>query len=868
MMIIAFLLISSASAGGNELTQRNTQDAYSSGVFIEQDAVNMGIIVGDGNTMVQKNDQDASAEGTMSAIFQNAANLGLQIGSGNDLFQKNDADAEMKNIVVGSAMATLSRVLIVQNQKNLAIQVGRHNNLSQKNDADAEVTNVAVGIANADIGATATVDADAVLSKAAIFQSQKNLGIQVGHGNDMKQKNEADAELKNLAVAIADATISNGMEGGYSNQYASSDASADAYASLSKVVVEQIQKNLGIQVGHGNDMKQKNEADADVENKAIAIAGTSASNYAVYSFEGNGETDGLTWQDAIANANAEADAKLSKVEVEQTQANLGVQVGRLNDMSQKNEADADVDNSADAKARASASNSEDVSYNAYQEGSGATASSTGYDKDADATSSASADAFAKLSKVEVEQTQANLGVQVGIVNDMSQKNSADAEVENAAVSKARAKASNDLDLDQYASAGNLGGSATATAENLANTVLNAESSARADDADAILTKAKIEQCQANLGVQMGIGNDMSQRSNADAEIENVAVVMAGALASNDADVDQSNPSFNVPIIGTIPGVGAGSLYRTATAVGRNTVDLNQIAESDASADAFAEVDKVKIEQCQSNLGVQVGRGNDMHQKNSANAEIENAAIARSGTSATNLLDVDQTANAYAGAGLLRSASATATTTLDVDQTATGATSTDSYAKLSKAKIEQYQSNLGVQVGFGNLLFQKNKEDAEIENAAVAFNHANPGTEVLESQDAFAVAFPGETKVDNPSLLVPKNDIQPLISGDASAALNKISIEQCQMNLGVQVGHNFMLQSNKAEGEVEQEAINAAANLHEISIEQKQKNAQVQVGISAIFQFGEQSDRSTQSHTHIDRGQSNMLVVVNHIGDED
>jgi len=275
---------------GNDLVQRNTQDASSSGVFIHQDATNMGIMVGDGNTMIQKNEQNADASGEMSAIFQEAANLGIQVGHGNDMFQKNEADVDIANLEIGSATATLKKVLIVQVQRNLGIQVGRGNDMFQKNEADAEVANVAVGIANAGADATATVDSDAILSKVAIFQLQKNLGIQVGRYNDMFQKNEADAEVANVAVAVAraDSTneigyILNGEETPLPFSFVpESSASADAFAKLSKVAIEQYQANLGIQVGRGNDMFQKNEADADAENVAVASAGAFASNDAEF----------------------------------------------------------------------------------------------------------------------------------------------------------------------------------------------------------------------------------------------------------------------------------------------------------------------------------------------------------------------------------------------------------------------------------------------------------------------------------------------------------------------------------------------------------------------------------------------------------
>ena len=707
------------------------------------------------------------------------------------MFQKNEADVDIVNLEIGSATATLKKVLIAQVQKNLGIQVGRGNDMFQKNEADAEVANVAVGIANAGADATATAEADAILSKVAIFQLQKNLGIQVGRGNDMFQKNEADADVENVAVAIAraDSTneigyIFNGQETPLSLPFVlESSASADAFARLSKVAIEQCQANLGIQVGRGNDLFQKNEADADVENVAVARAGTFASNDAEFIQTAEGSVDYM------------------------------IAVGQY------------------------------------------------------ASATASAGASAVLRKAEIEQSQKNLAVQVGIKNDMFQRNEADADVENGAVASAGAFASNDMLVDQFALAGTLSnnGKATAYANNYAYVIQDASSAATAG-ASAVLRKAEIEQCQANLGVQVGIKNDMSQKNEADAELENGAVASAGAFTSNDMAVDQdaiagaaSNDVW-VPFFGWTRG-------RTATATAGNSLTFFQTAASDASASAIARLSKVEIEQCQANLGVQVGIRNDMFQKNKAEAEMENVAVARAGAFAANDWSVEQDALANAIAGNWQGAesSATATTKSELlEQTAESDASASSSAALGKAKIQQCQANLGVQAGFGNLMIQKNKAEAELENVAVASAGASaPNFQEEIEMSASMFTWPGQTGSDTP-IYSASASYSDADSQSASATLSKIWVQQCQKNLGVQVGHNFLVQKNKDECEIEQLAFNTVADLQKISLEQKEKNVMVQVGSSAVFQRNRQTDSPSVSDTHIDRSQSNALVDVSPI----
>ena len=426
VVLFLLMLISSASAGGNHLSQSNSQNAFSPGVFVSQDATNMGIIVGDGNTLNQKNEQDADASGTMSAIFQDASNFGIQVGNGNKLFQTNKADADIRNLFWGSATAMLSQVLIEQTQANLGIQVGDHNNLFQRNDADAEVENVAIANAFDSLDSqselsTATATAIATLRNVKISQNQENFAVQVGDRNNLLQNNDADAEVENVAVANAGAFASNDATqtpptfsnvGGIA-QDASSDATASAAAGLSHVAIEQNQANLGVQVGDRNSLSQSNDADAEVENVAVANAGAFASNDAdltqtAYGFARN--IGGIA-QGASSDATANARSTLRRVEIVQDQTNLGAQVGDRNSLFQSNDADAEVENAAVANAGAIASTNDHVSAVDI------------LDPKVDIESG-----FATLNEIAIKQCQKNLAVQVGH-NFAAQNNYADGQVE-------------------------------------------------------------------------------------------------------------------------------------------------------------------------------------------------------------------------------------------------------------------------------------------------------------------------------------------------------------------------------------------------------------------------------------------------------
>jgi len=162
------------------------------------------------------------------------------------------------------------------------------------------------------------------------------------------------------------------------------------------------------------------------------------------------------------------------------------------------------------------------------------------------------------------------------------------------------------------------------------------------------------------------------------------------------------------------------------------------------------------------------------------------------------------------------------------------------------------------------MIQRNKADAELENGAAASAGAfAPNFQEEIERSAVKFTWPGETDSDTPqlSLTVPATSAD---TQSASATLSKIWVQQCQKNLGVQVGHNFLVQKNKDEGEIEQLAFNTVADLQKISLEQKEKNVMVQVGSSAVFQWNSQTDSPSVSDTHIDRSQSNALVDVSHI----
>jgi len=752
------------------------------------------------NSMLQINSQTAS--GTNSVIDQSSVNMGIQVGDGNKLVQINEASASVANIegswntpssdgVVATAIAqaTMSDVLIKQCQANLGIQVGRHNMMIQKNKADADIKNVAIAIANADTtntanvadvdqsaSASATASATAVINDVAIIQKQANLGIQVGSHNFMVQKNKADADVKNVAVAKANAKALNVVNSDpagknvltVSQTATTSDVSASATANLDHSIIIQDQANLGIQIGSKNDLKQNNKADAQVDNVAVAKASGKAIN--------------------IINVDQDA----------------GQFVGRAeND---------------------------------------ATITQTAWEQFADAISTAS------LDKVLIKQVQTNLGVQVGKKNDMDQNNKADAEVKNTAKASAKSKAINIADVDQTA-AGVIIAKGTNTA-NVNQMVVPGSTS----DVTASLSQVAVKQVQTNLGVQVGKKNDMDQNNKAKAEAENAAISKAKATALNIADVDQTAIAALI-----------GRASNTVT-VYQTVVDYAAAGDSyfypDNEYSTTATLNKIAIKQVQTNLGVQVGKKNDMDQNNKADANVENVAVAKAKTTAVNFADVDQSAKAILGrvinsataeelaiaqseagdSGTISSHGGTPNQYLSIAEGPSDATN----AATDHIIIKQDQSNIGVQVGNKNDMDQKNKANAEVENVAVA------------KVKTFA---PNREEVgNNDHIVVPATQT---LSESCSAALNHVIAKQDQNNIGVQVGyHNLMIQKNKDKAEVEQTVLDSINTLTDISLKQKESNLGVQVGLfKGLVQKNKITDEPTISDTHISTTMQNGVVVV-------
>ncbi|MFB3765948.1 MAG: hypothetical protein ACE14P_11980 [Methanotrichaceae archaeon] len=608
-VIIALLLSSSAFAGGNTVSQSNRQTASGTGTVIEQSAVNIGVAVGEGNTLIQNNDEIASVDNDGRA---DARGIGKTGDSG---FIGTEAGA--------GTIFQLSDILIRQAQANLGLQIGINNLMTQKNKARADVDNNAVANAVAKAKNVENVEthqaasdvasaiSDAELGFIAVAQKQANLGLQLGNKNTMTQKNHADAEIANIAEARASGKAKNGIDvdfegdsDGTADQSAVAGTLATSIAVLIDAGVTQKQDNLGVQVGDKNDMKQKNKADAEIENMAVAEAKATAENavdvdqIATETANGqNAQADASNKakidQTARAGAAATTTAELNHVIIEQSQTNLGIQVGDKNDMVQKNKADVEIENVAVAEAMATAENVVDVDQTA-----GATAD--GRKAEADASNKANiaqesivttaVDATAKLNQVMVEQSQANLGIQAGNKNSMEQNNKADAEDENAAIGNSKTAAENTADVDQNAIAAAIGRNEVADVSNKANI----DETALADTAattTAKLNHVAIEQSQTNLGIQVGDKNDMEQNNKADAEVENEALGRAKALPSNDQDITDNGKSI---VLDT----------------------------EDVRASGKAKLNHMAITQNQRNIGVQVGDVNYMVQRNKAQAEIE------------------------------------------------------------------------------------------------------------------------------------------------------------------------------------------------------------------------------------------------------
>jgi len=704
------------------------------------------------NFMSQSNSQTAS--GTSSVIDQSSVNMGIQVGEGNKLIQNNEASASVSNVVIASpdsiangavATATLNDVWIRQLQFNLGIQIGKGNLMVQKNNADADIANVAVVDAASEFASASDLapiptSSTATLSHVAIIQAQANLVIQVGKGNKLIQKNNADADIANVAVARSDSkliwpdTITQVPEGTINPEFPQwytipwYISKVTATATLDRVVVNQAQANLGIQIGKENKLVQKNNADADLANVAVAKAKTVGVGAADVSQTASATANGIFtshsannvlyyYQLADAGATVTAAATLEKIAVKQAQTNLGVQVGKKNDMDQKNNADADLSNVAVAKAKAVSVDDLDLTQTATAAATGFVAGATADNTaninpnlnvayDATSTATATATATATLDKVAVKQVQTNLGVQVGEKNHMDQKNNADADLTNKAKVEAKAVAVNDIDVTQTADAeatsfalSNAEASNQFTATQTSSATANAEGT-------ATLEQAAIKQAQTNLGIQVGEKNHMDQSNKADTDLTNVAVAKSKAVAINDISGTETATAIVTPrYFHGVPLLGAA----TSSADNVATVDESTTATSDVTSSATSS--DLKVKQEQTNLGVQVGVKNHMNQKNKADTELTNVAVSKAHAVKVNPFDITASDPVVLTnqVGLFKHADAD--TSKSADQPLDGPAPNEASATLSDISVKQDQNNVGVQVGYHNLIIQKNKDTA-------------------------------------------------------------------------------------------------------------------------------------------------------------
>jgi len=114
--------------------------------------------------------------------------------------------------------------------------------------------------------------------------------------------------------------------------------------------------------------------------------------------------------------------------------------------------------------------------------------------------------------------------------------------------------------------------------------------------------------------------------------------------------------------------------------------------------------------------------------------------------------------------------------------------------------------------------QKNKAEAEMENGAAASAGAFGVRTSKKRSSGLPSSSLGQARQTQitPQLSLTRTSYVSRPHESASATLSKIWVQQCQKNLGVQVGHNFLVQKNKDEGEIEQLAFNTVADLQKIS----------------------------------------------------
>jgi len=149
---------------------------------------------------------------------------------------------------------------IQQYQRNLGVVVGTNNKMDQENDADASIAAAASG--------------------SSIFQSQKNMAVELGVGrrrvhNDLDQRNYAEA-----------------------------------YITIGDSKVDQIASNLALMIGMGQDSYQRNRQYADTPDGSSDIDQFAANNLLMIGH----------FDEATQINNQDADG----VKVDQNAANLGL----------------------------------------------------------------------------------------------------------------------------------------------------------------------------------------------------------------------------------------------------------------------------------------------------------------------------------------------------------------------------------------------------------------------------------------------------------------------------------------------------------------------------------------------------------------
>lgn len=377
-IIIALLALSmllpSALAAGNVVTQSNSQTSSGAGVgTITQTGANYGITIGNDNTLNQQNVANAQLTAKVSAVAD-ADLFGLSEASAarqNDGYyiKGGNPSASGSATFLEQSSSVINGVSINQDQNNIAIQLGSMNTMNQKNDASATINAIAYADAyaladayaranafayadcyicdnedweyatrasshaNHHVGVSAVADAE--VSDVTINQVQENLGTQIGDMNTMRQNNDADAtidimvDLDARAIAEADAIADISLyayptSGGWTHAYVdnvNADASAEAHASASAVVkdisIQQDQKNIGLQLGSMNTMYQSNDADGAIEAEFVYGVSDSDTDFAqtwwyIYVLGGQGAYYANDYVPTSASASAYATASAAE----------------------------------------------------------------------------------------------------------------------------------------------------------------------------------------------------------------------------------------------------------------------------------------------------------------------------------------------------------------------------------------------------------------------------------------------------------------------------------------------------------------------------------------------------------------------------